>query len=324
MALPRELRIKVLEYSDLVTPSREVTWSRLDRAYVVMSLYYDPSFECWHDRTWGGGPLTNGCFCRRRHAAFSLACQCWAPPGPALFVISRALYEDAQFVFFSSNRFIVHDYKPRPSWALPLLDRLSPDYDELVPRYPYPYERFAVSEFLRDVVPTHSLAHLRFLELVFPPYRPPSWPTTQHLAMQDWWATVDWLRDKINAPGLTLRLMVANLNVSSSPTFYYQTITVEEGGTIMAAYMDLLQPLRQLASDGLARFFVYFPYPWGLTKESKARNLSFTDVGWEAREEEALKERAERYVMGHRYESLYAGGKEEPKPSDWYVLCCSY
>lgn len=27
--------------------------------------------------------------------------------------------------------------------------------------------------------------------------------------MQDWWENVDWLRDKINAPGLTLQLVVA-------------------------------------------------------------------------------------------------------------------
>jgi hypothetical protein len=44
------------------------------------------------------------------------------------------------------------------------------------------------------------------------------------------------------------------------------------------------------------------------------------ESGWVYREMEALKERAERYVMGHRYESLYANGREELKESDWYVI----
>jgi hypothetical protein len=302
ITLPRELRNRILEYTDLVTPSREVLWDRLDRAYVVMSLYCDPLFECWPDRTDEGGPPTNGCFCRRRHAAFSPACKCWAPPGPALFLICRALYEDAQFVFFSSNRVIVHDYKPRPPWVLPLLEQHEGlgQNDESIPAYDYPNERFAASEFLREIAPTHSLAHLRFLELVFPPYRPGSWPETQHPAMQDWWATVEWLRDKINTPGLTIRLMVAE--ASSCPDSYNQAITVEDGDTIMTAYMDLMRPLTRLAGDGLGRFYASFPYPWELTEESRTRDMN--ETGWLRAEEEALKERAERYVMGHRYESL--------------------
>jgi hypothetical protein len=315
--LPRELRIKILEYTDLVTPSREVTWSRQDRAYVIVPYYVDKFFQCWIDRTWDGGPPSNGCFCRRRHAAFSLACKCWAPPGPELFLVCRALYEDAQFVFFSRNRFIVHDHKPCPPWVLPLLERREEEPDGPVPTYPYPNERFAVSEFLREVVPTPSLSHLRFLELVFPPYRPGSWPETQHPAMQDWWAAVDWLRDKVNPSGLTLRLMVADLG-NSSPETYFRTISAEEGGTVMAAYMDLLQPLTRLASDGLARFYAYFPYPWELTEESKTRRIN--EIGWLQGEEEALKEQAERYVMGHRYESLYKDGREEPRLSSWHYI----
>jgi hypothetical protein len=67
------------------------------------------------------------------------------------------------FVFISSNRFIVQDYKLFPLWVLPVLemhevrDRHAP-----VPEYPYPHERFAASVFLREVVPTRSLSHLRF------------------------------------------------------------------------------------------------------------------------------------------------------------------
>lgn len=326
-ALPRELRIRILEYTDLVTPKRQVAWSRQDCAYVACYFRADPDdppeerysnqfSECWRART-------NGCFCRRRHAAFSPACKCWAPPGPALFLICRALYEDAQFVFFSSNRFIVHDYKLCPPWVLPLLELRWEDNGP-VPTYPYPNKRFAASEFLRDVVPTRSLAYLRFLELVFPPYRPCSWPETQHPAMQDWWSTVDWLRDKINLPGLTIRLVVAAAS-SNVPRLYRHTITVEEGETVMTAYMDLLRPLTGLADRGLGRFYAHFPYPWELTEESRIRRLHDQDwADWVWVEREALKKRAEHYVMSHRYDSLYANGRKEPELSDWYVIYYSY
>ncbi len=176
--LPRELRIRILEHTDLVTPRREVTWSRQeDHGYVVFNRGYDGDstpdechsaqfFKCWLGKSYVGGPPTNGCFCRRRHAAFSLTCKCWAPPGPALFLVCRALCEDARFVFFSSNRFIVHDFKTSPPWGLPLLDECPEE--EPVPTCPYPNARLAASQFLREVVPARSLAHLRFLELVFP------------------------------------------------------------------------------------------------------------------------------------------------------------
>jgi hypothetical protein len=79
------VRIRILEYTDLVTPQREVTWSRQDKGYVVFDRAYQEDhssqfFDCWL-ATRGA---SNGCFCRRRHAAFSLECKCWAPPGPGL------------------------------------------------------------------------------------------------------------------------------------------------------------------------------------------------------------------------------------------------
>ena len=94
--------------------------------------------------------------------------------------------------------------------------------------------------------------------------------------MQDWWTTVDWLRGKINPPGLTLRLAVADTGPGAPPS-YYGTITVHEGDAIMKAYMDLLQPLVPLANDdGLARFYAHLAYPWELTAETK----SATGMTW--------------------------------------------
>jgi hypothetical protein len=132
--------------------------------------------------------------------------------------------------------------------------------------------------------------------------------------MQDWWSTVDWLRDKLNPAGLTIRLGVAE--AYKAPDSYYRTITTEEGATVMTAYMDLMRPLRGLADAGLARFFAHFSYPWKFTEVSQVRHLREGDA-FELRERDALKKRAEQHVMGRRYEDLYANGRREPEANDW-------
>jgi hypothetical protein len=318
VTLPRELRLRILEYTDLIVPSREVTWSRQDQGYITFSSessqshdhpYRRQFFHCWYND--GPRPFI-GCFCRRRHSAFSFRCKCWAPPGPVLFLICRTLSQDAQLVFFSSNRFIVHDYKACPPWELP---HIGHSLDERTPKRDYPNERLAVSQFLREVVPIPCLGHLRFLEIVFPPDPPSGWPQAGHPAMNDWWETVDWLQDKINAPGLTLRLVGAGVS-DWTPDAYNATITVTEGDAIMKAHMAILRPLTQLAHNGLARFYANFIYPWLWTEEIQSREYYERWDCLEGRKRET-KELAERYVLGDRYEDLYANNKKEPEPSFW-------
>ncbi|KAL2152301.1 hypothetical protein VTH82DRAFT_5485 [Thermothelomyces myriococcoides] len=324
-ALPRELRLRILEYTDLVTPSRQVMWGRKDPIYRVFSFPFSnlatadenhraQFFCCWEvEDAPAGLPLAPGCFCRLRHAAFSHACKCWEPPGPSLFLICRTLYEDAQYVFFSKNRFSIHDYRMSWPWGLPSEDSVEngppPEY------YPYPYERFAVSHFLREVVPASSLAHIRSLELVFPHYFPGSWPGTHHPAIQDWHATIDWLRPRIRTRRLTLQLAVAHLDghIENDPP-----ITTQGVQELLNVYMDLVQPLARLADDGLARFYAHIPHPWRWTDEfrhydswDRTENVRLN------REERALKERLERCVLGSRHDSLHADGVEEPNLGDW-------
>ncbi|KAK3297374.1 uncharacterized protein B0H64DRAFT_392025 [Chaetomium fimeti] len=326
-ALPRELRIRILEYTDLITPTKDVIWTREHRAYTVAYLGWragDPQpsygsqfFSCGDETNINRGNLertVSGCFCRL-HAAFSFTCRCWAPPGPALFLVCRALCDDARFVFFSGNRFTVPDHKLNPPWVLPVLGFT--EHSGAVPTYPYPFERFAASDFLRNVVPTCALAHLRFLDLMFPPYRPGSWPEKQHPVMQDWWATVDWLRGKIDPPALTLRLAVSQ-GTRDTPSPYYRSITKRDVETLVEAYLHLSQPLAALGNDGLARFYARLPVPWECTDDSVARYRSPDDVHGD----DTVKERVERYVMGDRYESLYANGKKEPDFGDIYKKYC--
>ncbi|KAK3899104.1 hypothetical protein C8A05DRAFT_18418 [Staphylotrichum tortipilum] len=275
LALPRELRIRILQMTDLVTPSKEVWWDRHLAKYRWAALagnsrcsddfrrncHFD---ECWHrplnHNNVITGPRRMGCFCRRRHAAFTPFCKCWMPPGPGLFLICRAICEEARLVFFSSNRFVIHDFKQFAPWKLPDLQ----EFDMAANLWnPYPFERLAVSKFLREVVPTHCLAYLRFLELVFPPYGPPTWPQTDHRAMLDWQETIAWLRDKINGPVLTVRLVVADID-NDTPASYRITMTEAECNVIADGHMALMAPLQQLAEgpNGLARFYGDLSYPW--------------------------------------------------------------
>jgi hypothetical protein len=91
----------------------------------------------------------------------------------------------------------------------------------------------------------------------------------------------------------------------------------------MNAYMDLLAPLVPLAAeDGLARFFAWLASPWQCTPESQARRRDGSS--WSGEEEAVVKERAERFVMGARYESLYANGREEPPLGDWDFMFYSF
>lgn len=330
MTLPRELRLRILEFTDLITPNKEVWWSRQHNKYVwsdigggspcYRSIQFDCQFyECWYrtatDMRARTGPSV-GCFCRRRHAAFSATCTCWAPP--ALFLVCRTLYQEAQFVFFSANRFIVHDHRSSPPW-IPLPGPESESSETLSCDYHYPYERLAASQFLREVIPTHCLAHLRFLELVFPPYPPPTWPQTDHPAIQDWRKTVSWLRDKVNGPVLTLRLVGVEIP-DHAPDIWTGPRTAAGRDMIHTAYMGLWQPMKQLAEgpNALARFYADLPYPWQWIDESERRPPQGQSWWhWVEDEMRALKRDVERCVMGDRYDSMYANGKEEPGQSLW-------
>ncbi len=197
----------------------------------------------------------------------------------------------------------------------PLLDEIT-DEDASLPIYEYPHERLAASQFLRDVIPAHCLAYLRFLELVFPPYLPPSWPQAHTPAMQDWWATVDWLQDKVNAPGLTLRLVVAEPGSEIAFDIYRRLTTQSEGHLVSKSYYRLVCPLTLLVDKGLARFYAKVVFSESWTKDLREYpTTNWND--WADLWTRDTKRRIERLVMGSRYESMYANNKAEPAASHW-------
>ncbi|KAK3991478.1 hypothetical protein QBC44DRAFT_392996 [Cladorrhinum sp. PSN332] len=130
LRLPRELRLRILSFTDLVTPIKQVSWDR-GGAYMADREGYPFPHEvgfnsgsslaaCRRDhhhgcqfgncfvRSFSENHLA-GCFCTVNHTAVSSTCPCWAPP-TYLFLVCRTLYPEVQHVFFSANRFIVHDF----------------------------------------------------------------------------------------------------------------------------------------------------------------------------------------------------------------------
>lgn len=314
LSLPVELRQRIFEYTDLITPLKEVTWSRGHGKYLATRPYC-PSWEGRGDHDWApeihhGCQFDScslrpypqrsiGCFCRRDHGAFSSTCRCWAPPTP-LFLVCRLLREDTNLVFFSGNRFVVMD---------------GPAMCPFGPPYPGVYEsnRLAASRFLKDAVPAGCHRHLRFLELVFPPWAPGSWPQDEnHPTLQDWSDTVDWVKNRINGPALTMR-MTAKFHRDEGHAGYPLELTEAEAEETMEVYFRILRPLARLGGiDGLASFSADLTWPW--RRLSSALHADYeqemrADKLWRS-EERSLYKQAERLVLGDKYDRLCSTGTE--------------
>lgn len=238
--LPRELRLQILEYTDLVTLLSEVEWNP-ERNF---NLHYrnwrcggsfDGFFDCCVDSHWAcqfrncwqGKSWPVGCFCRRYHAAFSSSCYCWSPPA-SLFLICKQLREDAQEVFFARNRFII----------VPSRGCTSPA--ESTPA------RLEISIFLRDVIPSQALPRLRSMEIVFPPFYD-DYLRPHESAYQDWLQTIEYVSKLLNLPMLTLRVHMVDYVCHGEPVGDFRnTLTKEQGMTIIKMYMRTLWPLWKL------------------------------------------------------------------------------
>ncbi|KAK4243254.1 hypothetical protein C7999DRAFT_44896 [Corynascus novoguineensis] len=240
----------------------EVTWSREHRGYQLCRppcIKYQGGCaphihhgcllsRCRHYAQ--DGLLYNrshGCFCRRRHGAASSTCICWAPPS-SLFLVCRALCRDAQFVFFSENHFTIRDFHAE----LPFENLRHHDTSPIATDYPY--RRLAVSKFLRDV-------------LLLPIYVTPKCLDRDALE-REWRATLDWVRDKINPPVLTIRCVMLCPCPSIDPTGLVDDILAlneDEETRVLKSHTRTLSPLESFTRDvGLASFDVqiaHYTYP---------------------------------------------------------------
>lgn len=312
MSLPRELRLHILEYTDLITPwGGEIDWRQSDKKYLYGETlcedqqlgsscagagHHECQFRsCWTDFRelefeYSHAPVETrprvGCFCRARHAAFSLNCRCWSPP-TNLFLVCQALCKDAQVVFFSGHRFIISEAGP-----VRLKGGARDDSSY----------RFAVVEFLRDVVPADIINQIRSLQVNMKTYSRDSWPWDESSALSEWKDTVQFMRDNMNLEGLTLDLCLGDI---ATTTLVPKVVTKPLARKFLQPYFRILAPLAGLGDQGLKEFssVISLPIgtqaPWCLDRWSTGPPGSKRDA--EAQREQILRNRAGGLVMGSRH-----------------------
>lgn len=205
-SLPREIRIQILEYTDLVTPLCEVEWNPERNFYLHYtrescpdslidywqgsSRHCHPTLHqsCKFRNCWQYDPISVGCFCRRHHAAFSQKCRCWSPP-PPLFLVSKRFRQEALSVFFAKSRFIILPTGPNTH-----------NICEPVASTP---TRLEISTFLKNVVPSEALNYLRTVNIVFPPFHN-DYLLKSEPVYRDWCQTIEFVDGLLNLPMLTL------------------------------------------------------------------------------------------------------------------------
>lgn len=108
--LPKEIQVRILGYTELVTPCDLVWAFNTDVARQIKSPYYElrtfrcPSFpSCCQDCS----PDSQPCACWSGQAAFSTTCTCWKFP-LSLFLVNHDMRKDAEMIFYSRNRFLLH------------------------------------------------------------------------------------------------------------------------------------------------------------------------------------------------------------------------
>ena len=112
--LPKEIRLQILEHTELVSPF-DLAWT----SNPPVNLDYQPhksqfyEHRTFHYGTYGPAaccqkcsPRTDACTCFLECGAFSTTCTCWTMP-VQFFLVNKQMKDDAEFVFYSNNHFLV-------------------------------------------------------------------------------------------------------------------------------------------------------------------------------------------------------------------------
>lgn len=143
----------------------------------------------------------------------------------------------------------------------------------------------AASTFPKDVVPADCLQYLRFLALAFPPYSHDNYPTAGHPSLRDWAETLHWARDKLNQPGLTVRLV---MNLVHDWFVHRQVLTRAQCRETVEGFMRIASPLASL--DELGHFYADLSRP--------EENMKLPDSAMSKMLDRELNINAEKRVLG--------------------------
>ena len=115
--LPVEIRSSILSQTDLVV--RWVPSQMSERGLTIESEKLSFGYECCEACT--DALEDRCCCCPRRRSGFSVGCVCMRIPWP-LFLVSRAMYQEASAVFYGQNRLI---FSGKAMQTINMLGRLS-------------------------------------------------------------------------------------------------------------------------------------------------------------------------------------------------------
>jgi hypothetical protein len=298
LSLPTELLRHILTYTDLVTPAREVSWSRGRGFFLIFALgtcighhyeYYhcpDSFHHICQFREYcidsAGGKV------RRKPGPTESENKAWAPPTP-LFLICRRLLGLAQETFFSHNSFIMHEIDLDENSML-----------QLPPKSSFPSSQLAASIFFSSVIPRHCLPHLRFLELAYPPFS--DWPVKDSAVLQDWADTVASVGGMLNGSVLGIRVCVV---YDVDQDYHWRRGELTDGErqrnlVIEEALMGIVTPLAKIKD--LSAFYARFKWPNSYTEEQLL----------------ALEERAKTIVLGTRGQGRQGKMTWEPPDAQYH------
>ena len=297
MDLLPELRRQILTYTDLVTPLGEVEWNPKKGFHYSYETIPCPGYDHdWFPPEYHHAcqfrtclPHSFGCFCPRSHAASLSTCKCWRPP-TALFLVCRALTEDAREIFFMKNKFII-----TPSTRYYFQADQTPT-------------RLEVSRFLTEIVPMDKLQFLRSLDIIFPPFEE-DYLRPHEPAFQDWLQTITYIEKHLCLGVLTMRIYMPDCEEHQYMESRKQ-ITEEKASKIFEMYTRTLGPLSKLR--GLHRFFAHLAWPWEWTEQ--ARDRCRQDPDYRQLQVANEESRIERLIMGDDYDGMALGKAEERSP----------
>jgi hypothetical protein len=321
--LPLEVRRSILEYTNLVTPLREVQWQP-GSGFSIQTVFC----EC-QDANVCGEPDIHfaqsfirceaGAFCARQHSASSSRCIHELSP-LSLFLVSRAMFEEAMAVFYSLNKITIV-----PLLGPSILYYLHLDHVEEDNATQLFVERHARPELLR---------YLRHVEVVFPGIDP-------NAAQPSWRLAMERLARYADIPSLTLSLVLRGQQPHPQPEFYSisafhshwneGSVRFEQLKPLLRMDSPVLSPLRGMSC--LRRLFVHLQWPghWspprlrdfvnGQPQEpSPGCGIGLHSLVYEEMPLTKLETQMERMIMGDGYDS-WTLGKADMLPCPYIRNC---
>lgn len=183
--LPKEIQLAILEYTDLVTPIRDV--AHRSRGDICPGLY-----QSLHS--------ARSCsrICRLNRWA-NAKCMCWAPPTP-FFLASKKMQSLAYEIFFTKNRFVFSQYQIGGSWDWALFS--------------------SILAYMSRMARQDTLHWLRSLRILFPAYPgsyslEPNWP--EYTSWDEWANMLDDLKVYLDLPALEITLYISIMGLSYVP-----------------------------------------------------------------------------------------------------------